>query len=217
MGLKYKFISADAASITVEDEDGVIKGYASIFGNKDLGGDIVKKGAFAKSLRVGQTVKMFWNHDAKSVPIGVWTLVKEDDKGLYVEGKLFTDTARGREVYVALKNGAIDGLSIGYKTVRAKNTRAGFEISELKLMEVSVVNFPMNEAATVESVKSVKTVAEKKRYLEKHLRDAGFTKEQAMHGASVLVEVVLSERDADNTAIVMMEELKRFTRDLLAA
>lgn len=212
--MERKLLQIDEADVSVDEDSGAISGYGSIFGNKDLGGDIVVKGAFAKSLTERKSVKLLWGHDEFSPPIGVWESVTEDNKGLKLEGKLFLETERGREAHVALKNGAIDGLSIGYRTVKSKNTKAGRELHELKLFEVSVVNFPMNEAATVETVKSMPNSGEKKRFLENHLRDAGFSAKQAKHGASVLVDDVLSERDAADATAEMAGELKRFMREL---
>ena len=211
-----KRLPLDAACVAIDEETGVIQGYGSIFGNKDQGGDIVVKGAFSNTLKERPSIKMFWGHDEKSVPIGVWEEAKEDAKGLMMKGRLFLDTERGREVHVALKNGAIDGLSIGYSIVKSKNTKAGFELLELKLFEVSVVNFPMNEQATVETVKSISDAGGKKRFLEGILRDAGLSVKQAKHGASMLVDEVLIERDARNTTAEMADDLKRFIAELSA-
>ena len=103
-----------------DDEDdeakGMFSGYASIFGNKDLGNDVVVQGAFQKSIRAkgARKIKMLFQHDTKE-PIGVYTKVREDAQGLYVEGKLAMQTQKGREVYELMKMGAIDGLSVGYR------------------------------------------------------------------------------------------------------
>ena len=134
----------------LEVQDGsVIEGYASLFGAADQGGDIVAKGAYAASLKAGRNIKMLWQHDP-AVPIGVWDEVREDAKGLYVKGRLLTNIAKGREAAELIEAGAIDGLSIGYQTVRAaKNDKGQRVLSELELWEVSLVTFPMLPSARV--------------------------------------------------------------------
>ncbi|WP_439142606.1 HK97 family phage prohead protease [Planktotalea sp.] len=141
---------------TLKVTDGVeIEGYASLFGLSDQGGDVVLKGAYAKSLEKlkeqGQHVKMLWQHDA-SEPIGVWDAVHEDDKGLYVKGRLLEGVARGREAAALIVAGALDGLSIGYRTKKAKRDTGGLrQLEELELWEVSLVTFPMLASARVGS------------------------------------------------------------------
>jgi len=144
-GLEHKF-SRLGEDIVVTD--GVeIEGYASFFGLTDQGGDVVLKGAYANSLKTlkskGRSVKMLWQHDP-SQPIGIWDEVREDARGLYVKGRLLTDVARGREAVALIEAGAIDGLSIGYRTVKAQKDAKGARLlSELELWEVSLVTFPM--------------------------------------------------------------------------
>lgn len=125
----------------------VIEGYASYFGQRDKGGDIVQPGAYGACLKAlaarGGSVKMLWQHDPAQ-PIGVWEDVREDDKGLYVKGRLLSDVAKGREAMALIGAGAIDGLSIGYRTIRAQKNENGQRLlSELELWEVSLVTFPM--------------------------------------------------------------------------
>jgi HK97 family phage prohead protease len=138
--------------ITVSDGT-VIEGYASYFGVGDKGGDVVQAGAYGASLKAlaarGGSVKMLWQHDPAQ-PIGVWDIVREDAKGLYVKGRLLSDVAKGREAIALIGAGAIDGLSIGYRTVRAvKNGNGQRLLSELELWEVSLVTFPMLSSARV--------------------------------------------------------------------
>ena len=138
--------------VTVEGGT-AISGYASLFGARDQGGDVVDKGAYAASLArlalAGGRVKMLWQHDA-SEPIGVWDEVHEDARGLFVKGRILTDVARGREAAALIGAGAIDGLSIGYRTVRATKDTGGLRhLNELDLWEVSLVTFPMLPQARV--------------------------------------------------------------------
>lgn len=150
-GLEKKFCrSANVLAVTGEAE---IEGYASFFGKADRGGDIVEKGAYAASLealsKAGRSIKMLWQHDP-SEPIGVWDEVREDERGLYVKGRLLMDVARAREAKALLEAGAIEGLSIGYRTVRATKDDAGRRrLAELELWEVSLVTFPMLPEARV--------------------------------------------------------------------
>jgi len=153
MGLERKFCRVDTP-ITVDD--GLkVEGYASLFGKVDNGGDMVERGAYAASLEAlmsaGRNVKMLWQHDPAQ-PIGVWDEVREDETGLYVKGRLLGDVEKAREAAALLTAGAIDGLSIGYRTVKATKTNKGQRLlSELELWEVSLVTFPMLPEARVGS------------------------------------------------------------------
>ncbi len=134
-------------------EGAVIEGYASLFGRRDQGGDVVQAGAYAASLgaltAAGRRVKMLWQHDPAQ-PIGVWDEVREDATGLWVKGRILTDVARGREAAALLGAGALDGLSIGYRTVRAERDGKGARVlQEVELWEVSLVTFPMLAEARV--------------------------------------------------------------------
>ena len=140
------------AGLTVTDGH-VVAGYASLFGLRDQGGDVVAKGAYAASLKRlgarGERVKMLWQHDPAQ-PIGVWDEVREDATGLWVKGRILTEVERGREVAALLAAGAIDGLSIGYRTVKAERDGKGQRLlQELELWEVSLVTFPMLPQARV--------------------------------------------------------------------
>jgi hypothetical protein len=162
--------------------EGVIQGYASLFGQKDDGGDVVMPGAYAKSLSGlaadSRRVKMLWQHDPAQ-PIGVWDEVKEDARGLWVKGRILTDVAKGREAAALLGAGAIDGLSIGYRTVNAtRGTKGERLLNELEIWEVSVVTFPMLQSARIDAVKAADL---SKKELERVLtRDAGLSRTVAL-------------------------------------
>ncbi len=133
--------------IAVGSDGTRIEGYASLFGAEDQGGDIVEPGAYAASLRRlvqgGNSVKMLWQHDP-SEPIGIWDTVHEDSRGLWVRGRILPEVARGREAAALIRAGAIDGLSIGYRTLRStKDSRGRRHLAEVDLWEVSLVTFPM--------------------------------------------------------------------------
>lgn len=143
--------------IGLKDENRIV-GYASLFGSADQGGDVVEAGAYAASLtrlkEAGRGVKMLWQHDP-SQPIGVWDTVLEDKKGLYVSGRILPEVQAGREALALLKAGAIDGLSIGYRTIQAsKTTGGGRALKEIDLWEVSLVTFPMLPEARVHKASS---------------------------------------------------------------
>lgn len=163
------------------DEKGVIEGYGSVFGNTDSYGDIVAPGAFSRTLasaeKSGQMPAMLWQHNPDE-PIGVWTSMKEDKRGLFVTGQL-ADTQRGREALTLTKMGALTGLSIGYSTVKfeydqAKDVRT---LTDVDLWEVSPVTFPANDKARISAVKSASEMTE--REIEEILRDAGFSRKEA--------------------------------------
>ena len=149
MRLETKF---HQPGVTVSD-DAVVTGYASVFGLRDQGGDIVMPGAFAASLAAakatGRAVKMLWQHD-QAQPIGLWDEIVEDAHGLRVKGRLLTDVARAREAATLMQAGVIDGLSIGYRTRRAQKTQdGGRQLIELELFEISLVTFPMLPQARI--------------------------------------------------------------------
>ena len=183
------------------DAKGIFTGYGSIFGNEDQGNDIVKKGAFSKSLtrRPPSKVKMLFQHKTDE-PIGIFTDIYEDNKGLFVKGQLAMGTQKGREAYELLKMGALDGMSIGFKADPDKqgyneNKRGVRTLKEVDLMEISLVTFPMNESALIETVKgNAKNIRE----WEKILRDAGgLSRTEAKIGAKALSESLI-QRDAED-------------------
>ena len=145
-GLEIKFTNLSA--LTETGRIGRLKGYASRFGEPDQSGDVVLPGAFAGSLarlkEAGRTVKFLWQHDPTR-PIGTWEQVREDATGLFVAGEVLTDLALGKEAALLIQAGAVDGLSIGYRVVRAEPNRetGGRNLIEIDLWEVSLVTFPM--------------------------------------------------------------------------
>lgn len=138
-------------------EDGVIEGYASVFGNRDLVGDIVQRGAFARSLkgRPASEIAMLWAHDGKR-PIGVWDEVAEDAIGLKVKGRILTATRDGSDAFEFAKAGAARGLSIGYRTVKARRSTElkARLLDDVDLFEISLLPVQANSLARVERVKS---------------------------------------------------------------
>jgi HK97 family phage prohead protease len=151
-------------SLKSHEADGSFSGYASVFGITDSQGEAVAPGAFERSLTVwaqrGKMPKLLWQHDYRQ-PIGFWQEMREDAHGLFVKGQLLLDLAQGREAYSLLKNGVVDGLSIGFVTVRSRRAdgRNGGSLvrilEEVNLQEVSLVTFAANPKAKVACVKMV--------------------------------------------------------------
>lgn len=136
---------------------GVFEGYASLFGKRDQQGDVVMAGAFAQSLRVKgpEHIRMLFQHNPAE-PVGSWIDIVEKHRGLWVRGRLNLKVQRGRELLALLESGGLDGLSIGFKTVRARNDRATGtrQLLNIDLWEISLVTFPMLDGARVSTVKS---------------------------------------------------------------
>ena len=181
-----------------EEGSGEFEGYGSIFGNVDLGNDVIMKGAFKRSLRRRgpKKVKLLYQHKT-DMPIGVFDQIREDEKGLYVKGRLALQTQAGREAYELMKMGALDCLSIGFKvdpkgySYEPRTKRR--VIDEVDLMEVSLVTFPMNPQAMVRSVKGQDISI---REWENGLRDAfSISRSEAKAAAKAIVET-LAVRDA---------------------
>jgi uncharacterized protein len=149
-----------AASIfaprTTIDADGSVEGYASLFGEVDQARDMMMHGAFAQTLtaRGIRRVPMLFQHDP-SEPVGIWLELREDHRGLFARGRLIPEVARGRELLTLLRAGAIDGLSIGFRTAKARidpKTRIR-RVYAVDLWEISIVTFPMLNGARVRAVK----------------------------------------------------------------
>ena len=172
--------------IKAADEAGVIEGYGSTFGGEpDSYGDVIMPGAYSESLvrhkRAGTMPLMLWGHQSSELPIGNWTDMAEDGKGLWVKGQLDLEDPVGQRVHRAIKRKSVRGLSIGYETIEAKNDpkRPGIRLLEkLDLWEVSPVNFPANRRATVTGVKSedgfaawMTGVRPQQRELERYLKE----------------------------------------------
>ena len=131
------------------------EGYASLFNTIDGAGDSVAPGAFASSLRKRGAggIRMLYQHFAHA-PIGVWDEIREDARGLYVRGTLVGDVPQARDVAALLRAGALNGLSIGFRTVRAKRGAGAVKRSllDLELWEISVVTFPLLAGSQVTAI-----------------------------------------------------------------
>ena len=149
-----RFTPLDLKSL---DADGTFEGYASLFHREDLGRDILLPGAFAASLKRRGTggIRLLYQHDPAE-PIGHWLELREDGRGLLAKGRLLPEVARAREVLALMRAGALDGLSIGFRTVKARRDAASGirRLIEVDLWEISIVTFPMLPDARVTAVKA---------------------------------------------------------------
>lgn len=165
-------------------DDGTFSGYGSVFDLVDSYSDVVHQGAFRESLKSwakrGGLPAMLWQHKFDE-PLGIYTRMEEDEHGLYLEGRLLIDDdPLAKRAYAHLKAGSLTGLSIGYSIPPGGaewDSGAGvFRLKQVDLWEVSLVTFPANDAARVETVKHA---LQGPRQFEKFLRDAGLSRNEA--------------------------------------
>ncbi|MGB9367761.1 MAG: HK97 family phage prohead protease [Xanthobacteraceae bacterium] len=140
------------------EDDGTVEGYASLFGEIDAARDMMMPGAFTRTLKARgiRRVPMLFQHDPAE-PVGVWLELTEDFRGLRARGKLIPDVARARELIALLRAGAVDGLSIGFRTVKGRVDPASRvrKLIDVDLWEISIVTFPLLSGARVSAVKDL--------------------------------------------------------------
>jgi uncharacterized protein len=207
-----------SVSFGIKAVDGrTLEGHGSVFGNVDLGADIVLPGAFKRSLarheEQGSMPVMLWQHKHDQIP-GVWTAAREDEHGLLLKGE-FADTQLGRESRTLAKMRAFKGLSIGGLIEDFDFDKQGNRlIKEFDLWETSLVTFPMNPQAQIEAVKALFADP---RNLENHLRESGCSKNAArevvhdLFGTGVMLETDRCEADDD-----LLEAAKALNETLTA-
>ena len=156
--MEFKALKFDESNVNLEKR--TFMGYASTFGNVDEVGDIIESGAFKKSIRErgpkgSNQIKVLWQHNE---PLGIPLEMYEDEKGLYVEGKV-SKTRLGDEALELMKDGVVDKMSIGFSIPKGKmdwDDKTGVrKIKEVKLFEFSPVTFPANEQASITGMKSL--------------------------------------------------------------
>lgn len=198
-----------ALQLKAAGDDGTVEGYGSVFGVADSYDDVIAPGAYAASLAAhkaeGTMPAMLWQHD-QTAPIGVWTEMVEDGKGLRIKGKLALDTVKGAEAYALLKMGALNGLSIGFVSKewsydRDTDVRT---LTQVDLWEVSLVTFPANDKSRITGVKAadvagITTI----RQAEQALRDAGLSADAAKALIAEVKRIALVERDAHEAAAAL--------------
>lgn len=207
-----------ALQIKAVSDEGVIEGYGSVFGVPDSYDDVVVAGAFAKSLSehkaAGTMPAMLWQHGSDH-PIGVWTEMVEDAKGLRVKGQLALEVSKGKEAHALLKMGAVNGLSIGFVSKEWAYDRET-EIRTLNavdLWEVSLVTFPANGKSRVTNVKSADELSAPKD-AERILRDAGFSKADATALVSRVMRMGEERSDSANSTAKALKAANRLLENL---
>jgi HK97 family phage prohead protease len=223
-GFEIRFADGDGA------EDGTFEGYGSVFNNVDAYGDVIAPGAFADTLAQsrssGQWPAMLLNHGGffggDELPIGVWTDIKEDERGLAVRGRLVS-SPRGQEVRELLKikpRPALNGLSIGFRAKAfdrgTKPDEPRRKLTKIDLLEVSIVTFPANDQARVEMVKSV-DIIQRLSDAESYLRDAGWSRK---HATAFISRVKMlanqgdpGKSDMDDLAALVRRGISQFNGD----
>jgi HK97 family phage prohead protease len=201
--MEIKAIAFDDSQVNMEER--TFKGYASTFGNIDEVGDIIEAGAFAKSIQERgpngtKQIKVLWQHDA---PLGMPTVMLEDSKGLYVEGKI-SKTVLGDEALELMRDGVVDRMSIGFSIPQGKayydEEEQVRKIKEIKLYEFSPVTFPANEMAVVTGVKNLELI--------RQLANGGELSEEEMKAlADMLPQLqALIEKEADSDITSQLKE-----------
>lgn len=197
--MQYKLI--DLSQIEVKFDDarrGFFSGYASVFGGVDSYGDTVMPGAYRGTLEMRKRpVQMRWNHFGEV--IGKWLDIRETDKGLWVEGELTPGHSKAEDVYASLKHGAISGLSIGYRAIKAyPNETGGVDLHEIDLVEISVVESPADLAAEIGDVKSTIENLNSYKECEGFLRESrNLSRSEATMLVNRIKTIAHGERDAE--------------------
>lgn len=187
-------------------DEGYFSGYGSVFDVIDDWDDVIVRGAFAETLQK-KTPVMLWQHDSAE-PIGVYERIREDEIGLWLEGRLLLDIEKGREAYILLKNRAIRGLSIGFLPLawewETRDNRRVRVLKDIDLWEVSLVTFPANSKAVVDEVKTI-------RGLENFLRDAGYSRADAKAAIAAVRADSLRDAEAEEAkkaAVALLESIR---------
>jgi len=192
------------------DDDGTFEGYASVFNNKDLGNDVIKQGAFSESIKgkKPKQIKLLYQHKTDE-PIGVIDSLVEDTRGLKIKGRLAMGTQKGKEVFELMKMGALDSMSIGYRLspddYKYSDKLKKRTITNLDLMEISMVTFPMNPKAKITKVKLAEMNV---REIEHYLRDVGLMSSSvAKQSANVLYKSFNHEVDEQRDVVDSIKHL----------
>lgn len=172
--MQHKLSPFDRLSVKFDDaRPGFFSGYASVFGLVDSYGDTIAPGAYSKTLQNRERpIQLRWNHYGGVV--GKWLTLREDEKGLYVEGELTPGHSVAQDAYALMKHGAVNGLSIGYRPIEAEQKDDGTRLlKQIDLVEISIVETPADAAALIGDVKSAIDGAESLKEIEALLRDVG--------------------------------------------
>ena len=214
-------VRAYALQLKATGDDGTVEGYGSVFGVRDNYDDVIASGAFQASLKAhkaaGTMPAMLWQHNAGE-PIGVWTEMVEDAKGLRIKGQLALDTVRGKEAHALLKLGALNGLSIGFVAEEWTYDRDAQirTLTEIDLWEVSLVTFPANEKARITNVKASPDDMAAPKDAERILREAGFSKADATAFVSRVMRMGEARSESADSAAQALKAAQRLLATLNA-
>lgn len=202
-------------------EEGVIEGYASVFGGVDSYGDTIEPTAYDNVISEGQKPLMFYQHDRWGVPIGRWEELSVDSKGLKVKGRLNLELKEAQDVYSALKFGSLDGMSIGFRLRDRDFEYDDNDVCHIKniseLLEISIVNFPADKSARVMGVKADPEDLEELKDIrdcERYLRDLGISKKMAQSIISVIKAKKNSMSDSEDGIKAKDAELSEIQQKL---
>ena len=196
--MQHKLIDLNQIEVKFDDaRRGFFSGYASMFGGVDSYGDTVMPGAYKSTIEMRKRpVQMRWNHYGDV--IGKWLDIRETNKGLWVEGELTPGHSKAEDVYASLKHGAISGLSIGYRPIKAyPNETGGMDLHEIDLVEISVVESPADLAAQIGDIKSAIDELKTIRDIERFVRESGYAKEDAVMLVSRFKSIVRGELEQE--------------------
>ena len=202
-------------------EEGVIEGYASVFGGIDSYGDTIEPTAYDNIISEGQKPLMFYQHDRWGVPIGRWEELSVDSKGLKVKGRLNLELKEAQDVYSALKFGSLNGMSIGFRLRDRDYEYDDNDVCHIKniseLLEISIVNFPADKSARVMGVKADPEDLEELKDIrdcERYLRDLGISKKMAKSIISVIKAKKNSMSDSEDGIKAKDAELSEIQQKL---
>ena len=210
-------VSTELNICASDAEEGTFEGHAAIFGKLNSFDEIVVEGAFKKTLksRAKHKVKMLRQHQQAAI-IGVWEEIREDDKGLFVRGRLLTEIQAAKETLILLKAKALDGLSIGFRTIVEEfdHKKKQINLMEIDLFEISLVAIPSQANALITSVRAMSPEQlTTKLDLEKALRDAGFSTSTSKYITAGWSPPALRNAEGGDE---LVKRIRRLTKSLTA-
>jgi len=209
--MKHKNITLARTGLKMTGEGRKFSGYASAFGGVDSYGDTILAGAYSSTIvDRSRPIAMRWNHHGPV--IGKWSKMEEDETGLFVEGELTQGHSVAEDAYALLKHGAVTGLSIGYRAVKeTENDTGGYDLAEIDLIEISIVESPADLAAQVADVKSHIKEADGLKDYERILRDAGFTRSDATALVSGIKSLYQSDSETESQTAAIAGLFQQFS------
>jgi HK97 family phage prohead protease len=209
--MKRKNLTLAATGLKMTGDGRKFSGYASVFGGVDSYGDTILPGAYKATIgERSRPIAMRWNHYGPV--IGKWTKMEEDEIGLFVEGELTQGHSVAEDAYALLKHGAVTGLSIGYRAVKeTENDTGGYDLAEIDLIEISIVESPADLAAQVADVKSHIKEADSLKDYERILRDAGFTRADATALVSGIKSLYQSDSETESQTAAIAGLFQQFS------